>query len=86
MALVKRRSGNKVGWEHYDNETEALARGAAIRSPGGPRDKAVAAGYDFGYCSPGEVERVRSYPHLTDDGKTDYTRPAYEDEWIVTIP
>lgn len=86
MALIKTDSGCKVGWEHYDSEEEARARGAEIRKPGGERDRAVAAGYDFGYQSPGEVERVRTYPHKTEDGKTDYSRPEFKDEWRVTTP
>lgn len=43
-------------------------------------------GYDFGYQWPGTVEQVRTYPHQTEDGKVDYSRPEFEQAWVVCVP
>jgi hypothetical protein len=57
MTLIRRESGNKVGWEVYDDEAEANAR---AHSPelAAERDRMLGAGYDFGYCWPGQVDKV----------------------------
>jgi hypothetical protein len=55
MAVIRTESGCKVGWVVYDNEAEA--REAAP----GFREQAIemaSRGYDFGYQSPGSVEKV----------------------------
>lgn len=54
MALIKRDSGCKVGWETYDDEAEARQRAAALVPE---RQRMLAAGYDFGFQWPGEVQR-----------------------------
>lgn len=53
--LIKTESGCKVGWEIYDDEAEARARGrqAEVRM----RDM-ESRGYDFGYQVPGEVRET----------------------------
>lgn len=51
------RTGCKVGWRYYLDE--ATAREAAIAAAHNGRYDA-SRGYDFGYCSPGSVERTHS--------------------------
>lgn len=55
MALIKTDSGNRVGWEHYDNEQEARDRAARARAEAADMER---RGYDFGYSVPGEVQKV----------------------------
>lgn len=57
MTMIRRESGAKVGWEVYDNEAEARDRGNsdALKAE---RARMLSAGYDFGYCWPGEVDKV----------------------------
>jgi len=51
---VKQRSGNKVGWIYYESEEQALIASAmAFKNA----QIMMAQGYEFGYCSPGSVEK-----------------------------
>lgn len=79
MPLIRSDSGNKVGWETYDNEAEAKARAEQIAEQ---RDRMLIAGYDFGYCWPGEVTQARQYndSHNASKGFT------LLNEWTVTVP
>lgn len=49
---VKRTSGCKVGWYVYDNlaDAEKASKVASARA-----SEMAGFGYDFGYCSPGEI-------------------------------
>lgn len=71
MALLDTRSGCKVGWDTYDDETEAKAAAEAARVEAARKWN---LGYDFGYQVPGGI--TFSPNHKT-WGK---------DVWIVTVP
>jgi hypothetical protein len=49
---IERRSGCKVGWYTYDNlaDAEKASKVAAARAV-----EMAGFGYDFGWCSPGEI-------------------------------
>jgi hypothetical protein len=47
--------GNKVGWEVYLLKSDAEKRAKQARKEA---DKMMARGYDFGYQSPGSIEKV----------------------------
>jgi hypothetical protein len=57
MPIVRRESGAKVGWVVYDNEAEArqYAESDALKAD---RERMLDLGYDFGYCWPGEIDKV----------------------------
>jgi hypothetical protein len=83
MPLIKTDSGCKVGWETYDNEAEAKARGEAVAAE---RARMLQQGYDFGYQWPGTVER-RFTSQYGPDGRFDASLPRTPlDEWVVTVP
>lgn len=52
MTLVSTRSGNRVGWEIYDDEDQARGRARRARREAKGME---ARGYDFGMQVPGEV-------------------------------
>jgi hypothetical protein len=52
---VAQRCGCKVSWEYYLDEATAREAGIAARHNGRVD---AGRGYDFGYCSPGSVERA----------------------------
>lgn len=49
------RSGCKVGWYTYATREEAEEAAAAARWNAGIKAR---YGYDFGYCSPGEIRET----------------------------
>lgn len=55
MALIKIRSGNKVGWEYYDSKQEAQERSKTAITEAG---RLAAQRYDFGYCVPGSIRET----------------------------
>lgn len=84
MPLIRTDSGCKVGWETYDNEAEAKARGERARAEA--RDMAR-RGYDFGYQCPGEVTRGRTWREVSPEGRVNYDAGFdWLDEWTVVIP
>lgn len=70
MPIIRRDSGNKVGWTTYDNEAEAREAAAKARAQG---IEMAGRGYDFGYTFPGVVDQIRRDGELVD-------------EWRVTTP
>lgn len=71
MALISTDSGCRVGWETYDDKTEAEARAVTARASA--REMA-GRGYDFGFQVPGEIVQRRDLDQ----------QPV--DEWVVTVP
>ncbi len=52
---VKQRGGCKVSWNYYSNEDDAKKCSEAAHHNGKLQ---AARGYDFGYCSPGEIRKM----------------------------
>jgi len=53
---ISYRSGCKVCWETYATEEEAKVASVLARKEGYEK---AALGYDFGYCSPGSIDKVK---------------------------
>lgn len=54
---ISREGGCKVGWQYYASEAEALAAKPFAMALA---DQMEAQGYDFGYQSPGWIERIEA--------------------------
>jgi len=52
---VKQQSGCKVGWLYYKDKKSAQLCSKAAKNNANLR---AWQGYDFGFCVPGEIERV----------------------------
>lgn len=52
---LSQRSGCKVGWLTFATEDEAKAASKVAMAEA---DVRADQGYDFGYCSPGSIEKV----------------------------
>jgi hypothetical protein len=52
---VRQRVGCKVSWYYYDNAPAAIEASKAAVAEGWVQ---LSRGYDFGYCSPGEITKT----------------------------
>jgi hypothetical protein len=69
MALVKTEGGCKVGWHFYDDYDEAVVASKKARELAILKSR---EGYDFGYVSPGSIQKCKG-----EDGLI---------LWAVTVP
>lgn len=53
---LKMRTGIKVSWLMYEKETDAQKASKAAKNNAILQ---ASQGYDFGYCTPGEIEKTK---------------------------